>query len=422
MNDADAALAMSAMDKKELGYFSTHSLGGALAEAGIASDMQAVRSLTWRLIKDEEYGLVDVIAAGLREAAAGDDEFVRMASAAARMVRYDLAEGPVIDALISAGKSHPDTAVSIAERLVELGDADYAGYLIGGAYGGATARCDAAIESLASSDDPAMVMASLRSLRVAHMEHGAPSAVRVVDAVDRAVRIDDDEVHCEGMAALLNIYAADRERAGPAIRELAMRRHATRPELTACILLDPPLDAAECIECLDICTDGVSSEDQEIACNTYEALAKLAGDRPDDVARLLVRLARRGAYIDDYAGLVLEELGRHHPRKAAEAVLSLLRWQRGTRLESHLPSMVEHAAKFSDPKEFAEAMLAAPGSEQDVSRRCLEVLDALSIEHPVECAGAPVPPTLEGTRNAPDGGRRRGSARPAPARELSATT
>ena len=378
MNDADKSPAMSAVDKREFGYFLRHSLGGALAEEGIASDMQAVRSLTWRLIKDEEYGRSDAIAAGLRETAAGDDEFVRMLSAAAGMVRYDLAEGPVVTALVDIGKSHPDAAVSVAERLVELGDADYAGYLIGGAYGGAAARCDATIESLASSDDPERVMASLRALRVAHTEHGAPAAGRVADAIDTAVRIDDDEVHCEGMTALLDICGSDRERAVPAIRALAMRRHATRPELTAWISLEPPFDAAECIECLDICTDGVSAADRGVVNCTYRALKKLARDRPDDVARLLARLAGRGAYIDSRAGLVLEELGRHHPRKAAEAILSLLRRPRGTRLEEHLPSMVEHAAKFSDSEEFAETMLAAPGSEQDVSRRCLEVLDAFS--------------------------------------------
>ena len=145
MNDADMALAMSTVDKRDFGYFLRHSLAGSLAEVGAASDMQAVRSLTWRLIKDEEFGRADAIAAGLREAAAGDDEFVRMASAAARMVRCDFAEGPVVTALVDTGKSHPDVAVSVAERLVELGDADYAGYLIGAAYGGAAARCDAAI-------------------------------------------------------------------------------------------------------------------------------------------------------------------------------------------------------------------------------------------------------------------------------------
>ena len=390
MNDADVALAKSAMDERDIGYFSAHSLCGVLAEAGIASDRAAVRSLTWRLIKDEEFGLVDAIAAGLRETADDDDEFVRMASAAAGLVRYDLAEGPVMAALVSAGKSNPDAAIYVAERLVELGDADYAALLIGGAYGGAAARCRAAIESLASSDDPVKVMASLRALRVAHTEHGSPGAGHVVDAIDRAVRIDDDEVHCEAMAALLNICGSDRDRAVPAIRGLAMRRHASRPELAAWISLEPPFDAAECIECLDICTDGVSRGDRDIVYNTYDALSNLARDRPDDVARLLARLAGRGAYDDARAGRVLEELGRHHPRKATETVLALLGRPRGVSLDEHLPSMVQHAAKFSDPEEIAEPLLAALESEPDTSKRCLEALASLS-KNPPAAATVPLP-------------------------------
>lgn len=272
-----------------------------------------------------------------------------MVSAAADMVRNDLAEGPVIDALVSAGRSGPDAAILAAERLVETGDADYAAFLIGGAYGGAAPRCDAAIGSLASSGSPAKVAASLRSLRVAHTEHGAPDAGRIADAVDVALRVDDDEVHCEAMAALLDIYGADRARAGRAIRDLAMRRRACRPELTARISLDPPFNAAECIDYLDVCTDGVSVDDRDVVYNTYRALRALARDRPDDVSRLLARLAGRGAYIDARAGPVLEDLGRHHPRKASKAALSLLGSLRGASLDAHLPSIIRHAAKFSDP-------------------------------------------------------------------------
>ena len=391
MTDADTALAMSAVNKKEPGYFLTHSLAGTLAEEGIASGPPAIRSLTWSLINGEEYGMVDAIAAGLRETANDDDEFARMASAAARMVRYDFADGPVMNALVSTGRSDPDAAVSIAERLVEFGDADYAAFLIGGAYGGAAARCDDAIESLASSNGPAGVMASLRALRVAHTEHGAPGAGRVADAVDAAVPIDDDEVHSEAMAALLDIYKADRDRARPAIRELAMRRHASRPELTACVLLDPPFDAAECIDYLDVCTDGVSAEDHDIVYNTYDALKDLARDRPDDVARLLARLAWRRAYDDARAGRVLEELGRHHPRKAAEAVLLLLGRLRGADPDAHLPSMVQHASRFSDPKEVAEPILAALGSDHAISRRCMAALAAVPSRGASADATAPLP-------------------------------
>ena len=382
MTGGDLSPAVDMACEKEPVYFSTHSLGELLSEAGVASDALAVRSLTWRLIKDEEHGLVHAMAAGLREAISGDDEFVRMVSAAAGMVRYDLAAGPVVDALVSAGRPDPGAALLAAERLVEIGDADYAAFLIAGAYGGAAPRCDVLIESLESSGSPAGAAASLRSLRVAHTEHGTPDAGRIADAVDRAVRIDDDEVHREAMAALLDIRAADRNRAGRAIRDLAARRRACRPLLMGRILLDSNFDAAECIDLLDVCTDGVSADDRYLVYDAYRALKSLACDRPGDVARLLARLAGRGAYIDARAGPVLEELGRHHPRRAAEAVLSLLGRPPGPGLDGRLPSMIRHAARLSDPKEFAEPILEALDSEPDMSRHCLAALAALACESP----------------------------------------
>lgn len=107
MASVDAPPAVDLACEKEPGYFSTHSLSEMLSEAGVASDAQAVRPLTWRLIKDEEHGPVHAIAAGLRESISGGDGFVRTVSAAAGMVRYGLAAGPVVDALVSAGRSDP---------------------------------------------------------------------------------------------------------------------------------------------------------------------------------------------------------------------------------------------------------------------------------------------------------------------------
>ena len=382
MTGVDLSPAVSMACEKETGYFSTHSLGEMLSEAGVAGGAQAVRSLTWRLIKDKEHGLVHAIAAGLRESISGDGEFARMVSAAAGMVRYDLSAGPVVDALVSAGESDPAAAVLAAERLVGLGDDDYAAFLIGGAYGGAAPRCDGLIESLASSGSPAKVAASLRSQRVAHTVHGAPGAGRIADAVDRALRIDDDRVHREAMAALLDIRAADRDGAGRAIRSLAMRRRVCRPLLVSRIA-DVPFDAAECIDLLDVCTDGVSADDRYVVYDTYRALKSLARDRPGDVARLLARLAGGGAHIDARAGPVLEELGRHHPRRAAEAVLSLLGRRSGADpAGGRLPSMIRHAARFSDPKEFAGPILEALDSEPGMSRQCLAALAALAGESP----------------------------------------
>ncbi len=380
MTGVPLTIVVSMMDRKEVGYFSTHSLGNMLAEAGAAHDLPAIRALTWRLIEDEAYGLADAIGAGLREAAAADDEFVRMVGAAADMVRHDIARGPIVNALVSTGKSDPSTAIFVAERLAERGGADYAAFLIGGAYGGAAERCGSVIESLAASSTPVGVAASLRSLRIAHTEHGIPDAGSIADAVDMALRVDDDVVHREAMAALLDIHCADKARTGPMIRTLAMRRQACRPMLVSRTSIDPPFDADECVDYLDVCIDGVSADNRGVVYSAYRSLAALASSRPDDVARLLIKLAGQGAYIDARAGLVIEELGRADPRKASGVILSLLDRPRGVNLDEHLPSMIKHAVKFSDPDVVAKPILDALDSRPGMPNRHLAVLAALAIE------------------------------------------
>lgn len=386
MSAAFVARASDAIAAKDLGHFSTHGLGEVLVEMGAAHDQAAVRALTRRLVSDEAYGLVEAIAAGLRETAAHDDEFVRMASAAAGMVRYDIAEGPVIGALVDVGSANPDAAVPIAEDLVKAGDADYAAFLIGGAYGGAAKRCDGVVESLASSDDPSHVAAALRSLRVAHIEHGAPGAGRIADAVDAALRVDDDDVHREAMEALLDVHAADRERTGPMIRELAMRRHVCKPILATCVSLDPPFDDDACIEYLDICIEGVSASDRDVVNSAYRALERLAGFRPDRAARLLAKLAERGAYVDSRARPVIEELGKKDSKVAAEAITSLLKRALREDVDGYLPSMVEHASRFSDPAAISEAIAAALESEQSAPRR--RILEMAALRVPPAAAAA----------------------------------
>ena len=371
MNDALAARARAAICSKGLDYFDAHGLGDLLAEMGTAHDPAAVRAMTMRLIEDEAHGLVDAIAAGLRETASGDGEFARLVGAAVDMVRHDIAEGPVIGALVSVGRANPDAALAVAEALAGNGEAEYAAFLIGGAYEGAPGRCDGMIESLGSSGSPASVAASLLSLRVAYTEHGAPGAGRIADAVDDALRIDDDdEVHREAMEALLDIHAADRKRTGPMIRELAMRRHVCKSILASYVSFDPPLSDDERIEYMDICIEGASDSDSGVVRSAYRLLKKMAGGHPERVARGIVKLAEMGAYVDSRAGPVIAELGRRHPEVATDAILSVLRLAPKGNIEKHLPSMVQRAAKFSDPASVSGTMLAALESEPEMSRQC----------------------------------------------------
>ena len=377
LSDAFVARASAMIDSKDIGHFSTHGLGEMLAEMGEAHDLGTMRALIERLIEDEAYGQISAIAAGLRDMASHDGGHIQMAGIVAKMARCGMAEGPVLDALVYAGRMNPAAAVLAAGRLAEIGDAEHAAFLIGGAYAGATASCEGLIESFASSDRPAGVAAALLSARCAYVEHGAPDAGRIADMVADALRIDDDGVRCEAMYALLDIHGADREKIGPMIRDLAARCRACRQILATSISLDFPFSDDECLDYLDMCIEDASISDRGVVHGAYRALRRrLAESRPDRATQMLVNLAERGAYINSYAGAVIAELGRKSPEAAAAAILSLLRLAPKGDMVASLPSMVQQASKFSDPAAASEAVMAALRSDPDVSRHYLPLLAA----------------------------------------------
>lgn len=376
MNDAFLARASAMIDSKGIGHFSTHGLGEMLAEMGEAHDLATVRALIERLIEDEAYGQVGAIAAGLRDMASHGEEFVQMVSAVAKMVHGDFAEGPVINALVSVGKTNPHAAVLAAERLAGIGDAEHAAFLIGGAYAGATMKCNNLIESFASSDNHVRIAAALLSVRCAYTEHGVPDASHIADMVADALRIDDDGVRCEAMETLLDIHGTNKARIGPMIRDLAERCRACRPILATAISLDFPFSDDECFDYLDTCIADASISDRGVVHGAYRALRKLAASRPDRAMRMLVYLAERGAHINSHAGPVIAELGRKSPEAAAAAILSLLRRAPKGDMAESLPFMVQQAAKFSDSAAASEAIMAALRSDPEVSRHYLPLLAA----------------------------------------------
>ena len=120
--------------------------------------------------------------------------------------------------------------------------------------------------------------------------------------------------------------------------------------------------------------------------SAYRALERLAGFRPDRAARLLAKLAERGAYVDSRARPVIEELGKKDSKVAAEAITSLLKRALREDVDGYLPSMVEHASRFSDPAAISEAIAAALESEQSAPRR--RILEMAALRVPPAAAAA----------------------------------
>ena len=366
MDDRTAGRVKAAAARKDLRYFSENGLGSLLEEEGIGRDPDTVAAALRLLADDDVYMFVGAVAAGLREAVSDDDAFARLVSEIADKVRYDLAQGPVVRSLIEIGKADPRTGAALAERLVDLGDADYAAFLAGGARAGAAPECDRLADSLLSSADPARVAAGLSLLRVAHGEHGEPDASAAADAAAAAaVRSGDERVACGAVEILLDIYGEVAARAGPAIEDLAQKQPACRPVIASRIANRSPFDGRTALRCLDICISGVDGMGYDADVHDIcRALEGLAGGQPEGTIRSILSLVRRGAYEDRHGGRVLEALGRRHAAATSEAILDMLRGPHGPELRPHLPSMMRRLALHADLRDadgpFMDALEAGP--------------------------------------------------------------
>lgn len=360
MADADAARIRAAVAGKGHDYFSAHGLGDALEEAGMARTPEAIRAAVGLLATDDDvYSSIWAVSRGLREGLADGDEYARLASRVAGLVRFDMARGPVSDSLVEAGRDDPAAAAaSAAARLAGLGDADYAAFLAGGAWAGATERCASLADSLLSSGDPARVAAGICTLRVARGEHRMPDDKEVAHVIAAALRSGaaaspclGGDVHREAMEALLDLYPEDPAGIGPMIEDLALRRSATRPQLADRVAGGSTFDGATALRCMDICIDGAGPDNVYLHC-VCRALAVLAAGEPAGVARRMVALAMAGLYRDTFGGRVMEELGRKGGAPAAaKELLAALRGPCGGKIRRHLPSMVRHLARHAGARE-----------------------------------------------------------------------
>lgn len=378
--DADSALARvkGMIAEKERGYFLSHGLVGLLKDAGMDSGPGQVVALARRLIEDDVHAFLAAASAGLRDAASDDDESARAISAAARRMRHDAFHGPLVDALVEIGKARLGPAVGLSNRLVELGDADFAAYLIGGAYGGARSACDGMIERLLSSDDPAWAATAVQSIRVARTEHGAPSAEYARAAARRALALGGAAVAREAMETMLDSYERGDAAAGGMIESMAAEHPASRPVLASRIWCRSPFDDEQGLRYLETCTNG--SPGQHTVYSAYCALAGIAGREPRGATRLLLRLFAGGRYHAALAGMVLEELGRSDAPGTIAAILDMLQTRHREALEPRLTQIVRRVMRHGDYKEVAGRVLRSAGERPAALGDCLSVLGILVAE------------------------------------------
>ena len=378
MDDNVYGAAKSAIVGRDGVHFAAHGLGDILGEVGAESGPGAILALVRRLAADDPHAFLFPISAGLREAVSDDDEFARVASGVAATMHHRVCLRPVDEALVGMGRDRPDEAAGAAARLVGLGEAYFPAHMIGGAYGVASPKCDALIERLFSSGKPRDAAAAVRALRIARAEHGSPDAGRIRAAVGRALAHDDAEVERETMEALVDLYRGGDATAEGMIESLVAERRHSRPALAAHIFADSPFDDEKSLRYLGACMG--HGGDRSILHSAYCALAKMAGRRPGDVARMLVWMFGSGWHDGVWSGLALDELGRRGAPAAVAAVLEALRRPHDNRAGRHLEGAVVRIARNAGRVEVAEMALRAIDGQRGGRGPCLRILSRLAHE------------------------------------------
>ena len=380
MDDMAYEAARAAISEKGDAYFAAHGLADILGELWAEAGPGAILALVRRLAADDVRRFLPPISAGLREAISDDDGFARIVSEVVGKIRPIPFQRPLVDTLAEIGRSRPAAATGAAARLIGLGDADFAAFMIGGAYGGASAECDILIERLLSSEDSTEVAAALRSLKVARSEHGMPASGRIRAAARRALAHDDEEVQKEAMESLLNLCRnCDDAAAEGMIESMVSRYDRSRPILAAHIFADSPFDDGKSLRYLGACM-GDRGPEQFTLHSAYCALAKMAGRRPGDVARMLVWMFSKGWTHNALAGAVLDELGRMGAPAAVAAILEALQRPHDGRLDKHLEPAVERIARNAGRGEVAEMVLRAIDDRPSERDPCLRILSLLARE------------------------------------------
>ena len=379
VDDRAFETAKAAIGKKDNMYFAAHGLADLLGEAGAECGPDAIRALVRRLAEDDVYAFLFPISAGLRDIVPDDEGFVHIVRRVAGKMRREALQGPIVDVLADVGRNHPAKAAGAAARLIELGDADYAAYMIGGAYVGARRECDGLVEGLFSSGAPRDAAAALRALKVASAEHGLPDAGRIRAAAERAMAHDDAEVQKEAMEALLGLCRRGDAAAEAMVESMALGRYHSRPVLAANIWRDSPFDDEKSLRYLRACMG--YEGDRYVLHSVYWALVKIAGRRPGEVARMMIWMSNNGWYHGTLVGAVQDELGKSGaPAAAVAALLEALQRPLGEKFAERLESAVVRIARIAGRDKVAALVLGTIDERPARLGPCLRVLSLLALD------------------------------------------
>jgi hypothetical protein len=290
------------------------------------------------LCKQDIFLWLDYVSAELKSLASLDSQYIDALSEVVSKVRHDMAQGPIIHALVNVGENNPQLGIELWSTMRKRGDeglAIYSSFPLGGAGRKDFDGVKSVLEELLRSPDSINQVVALRTYRVIFetMQQKIPDDV--FGLMETRATSKQFDVRLEAMNALLDFAKLDEERSMKTLTALAKGDSSLRGALASRLHVRGTLSIENTVALLQII---VQDEDERILGQVVSVLASEGGKFQQEALNMIVSLVARGkyhkVYLLDYAA---QEVGKANVNRAIKTVESVLKPPRTPNLNRWLP-------------------------------------------------------------------------------------
>jgi len=266
------------------------------------------------LVDDDIFRWLPFICIKVCDTASVDKDFISFLKKIIEKIKYDMAQGPFIDALIYIGKEK-DFALDLFDNIKKTRDKDmilYGGVILGG-YGQEHFEdlFKNVVEDFDTKDD-CVKAAFIRSLRISHENKESILEEGVFKILENEMEIEDLTLKTEILLAYLNFYKFNRTICFNNIIKL-IKRH--RDPILRINLIrkiyTSNLDSKDSIELLKICS---KDDDENVLKEIGYPLINYSKTYSREVFNILKDWIKRDKYFNLDFDYILESIGKENAK------------------------------------------------------------------------------------------------------------
>ena len=306
---------------------------------------------------------LDYISAELKSLASLDPHYVGILSDVVSKVRHDMAQGPIIQALMSIGEDNPKLGIELSAAMRQKADEGltiYSSFPLGGAGRKSLDSVMPILEGLMRSEDPTDTIAALRTYRIIY-----ENAEKIPEEIFKLMEIyaTDKElsVKLEALNALIDFAKSDEQKAVNVLTSLAKGDSSLRGPLANRLHMKNLFSAGSTLALLQII---VQDEDDRTLGEVMSVLAFQGVKFQQEALEMIISLVARGKYhkvhLLDYAA---EQVGKVDINTAVKTLATALKALHTASLDSFAPYLLVDMCK-SDYVALAYHLKSWLGDEQ----------------------------------------------------------